>query len=56
VHPALSSIALRALRCGALVDNSLLHDRAVHREAVRRWLGRVLWGGCGDQGFQDGIL
>lgn len=56
MHPALAGVALRALGRGRLVDHALLHDRAVHREAVRgRFLG-VRGGGGGDEGFQDGIL
>lgn len=56
MHPALSGIALRALCRGALVDHALLHDRAVHGEAVGCWLGGIFGGGGGDEGFQDGVL
>ena len=56
MHPALASVALRAIRGGSLINQSLLHDRTVYREAVRRRLGSVIGGGSGDKGFQDGIL
>lgn len=56
MHPPLSGVALLALCCGALVDHALLHDRAVHGEAVGCRLGGIFGGGCGDEGFQDGVL
>lgn len=58
MHPALAGVGLCAVCCGGLVDEALLHDCAVHGEAVRGWglgLG-VGGGGCGDEGFQDGVL
>lgn len=56
MHPALSGVALCALCGGTLIDHALLHDCAVHGEAVRGRLGGVRWGGCGDEGFQDSVL
>lgn len=34
VHPTLSGVAVLAVRGGGLVDDTLLHDGAVHGEAV----------------------
>lgn len=56
MHPALSGVALFALRSGALVDHALLHDCAVDGEAVGGRLGGVRGGSCGNEGFQDGVL
>lgn len=56
MHPALSGVAVRAVHRGGLVDQTLLHDRAVHGEAVGGGLGGVGGGGCGYEGFEDGVL
>lgn len=56
MHPALPGIALRTVRSGGLIDQSLLHDRAVHREAVRRGFGGLGGGSSGDEGFKDSVL
>lgn len=56
MHPALAGVALGPLCGGSLVDHTLLHDRAVHGEAVGGWFGGVARGGGGDEGFEDGIL
>jgi hypothetical protein len=58
VHAALAGVGLCAVRGGGPVDEALLHDCAVHGEAVGGWglgLG-VGGGGGGDEGFQDGVL
>lgn len=56
MHPALASIALCAVGGGGLINQSLLHDGAVHGETVRgRCLG--VWGSGGrDKSFQNGVL
>lgn len=56
MHPALAGVVLRSLCRGRLVNYTLLHDRAVHGEAVGGGLGRVRWCGGGDQGLEDGVL
>lgn len=55
MHTALASVAECALGGGGLIDDTLLHDGAVHGEAVRRGLGGF-GGGGGDQSFEDGVL
>jgi len=56
VHPAFASIGLCAVGGGGLINQSLLHDGAIHGETVRsRCLG--VWGSSGrDKSFQDGVL
>jgi hypothetical protein len=56
VHAPLAGIAERTARGNRLVNNALLHDRAVDRETVGRGLGG--FGGCsgGNQSLEDGIL
>lgn len=56
MHPALAGVALGSLCRGGLVDHALLHDRAVHGEAVGGGLGGVAGGSCGDEGLEDGVL
>lgn len=56
MHASLAGIILCSLCSGGLVDHALLHDCAVHGEAVGGWLGGVGGGCCGDEGFQDGAL
>lgn len=56
MHPALAGIALRSLCGGGPVDHALLHDGAVHGEAVGCRLGGVAGSGCRDEGFEDGVL
>lgn len=56
MHPALAGVALGALCGSGLVDHALLHDRAVHGEAVGGGFGGVAGRGCGDEGFEDGVL
>lgn len=56
MHPALSGVVLGSLCGGGLVDHALLHNRAVHGEAVGSGFGGVAGGGCGDEGFEDGVL
>ena len=56
VHTTLAGIAKCAICSNGRVNHALLHDCAVHGEAVRRRLGGI--GGCGggDQGLEDGVL
>lgn len=56
VHATLASVAERAIRRGGLVNHTLLHNGAVHGEAVGGWSRCVGGGGCRDEGFEDGIL
>lgn len=56
MHPALAGVGLCAVGGGGLVDHSLLHDCAVHGEAVRGGSLGVGGGGGSDEGFQDGAL
>jgi hypothetical protein len=56
VHPALASVVLCALGSSGLVDHALLHDRAVHGEAVGSRGGGVGGGSSGDESLEDGVL
>lgn len=56
MHAALAGVAERAIRRGGLVNHTLLHNGAVHSEAVRSWSRCVGGGGRGDEGFEDGVL
>lgn len=56
MHTTLTGIAECAVCSNGWVNHALLHDCAVHGEAVGRGLGGI--GGCGggDQGLEDGVL
>lgn len=56
MHTTLTGIAECAVCSNGGVNHALLHNCAVHGEAVRRGLGGI--GGCGgsDQGLKDGVL
>ena len=56
MHTTLTGIAECAVCSNGGVNHALLHDCAVHGEAVGRGLGGI--GGCGggDQGLEDGVL
>lgn len=56
MHAALASVALRAVRSSGLVDDTLLHDGAVHSEAVGRGLVGLCRCGGGDEGLEDSVL
>lgn len=56
MHPAFAGVGLCAVRCGGLVDHSLLHDCAVHSEAVGGGSLGISGGGGSDECFQDGAL
>lgn len=56
MHPTFAGVGLCAVRRGGLVDHSLLHDCAVHGEAVGGGSLGVGGGGGSDEGFQDGAL
>jgi hypothetical protein len=56
VHAALAGVAERAIRRGGLINHALLHNGAVHGEAVGGWSRCVRGGGRGDEGFEDGVL
>jgi hypothetical protein len=56
VHTALAGVALRAVCGGGLVDDALLHDGAVHGEAVGGGFGGFAGGGGGDEGLEDAVL
>ena len=56
MHPTLAGVAGRAVSGGGLVDEALLHDGAVHGEAVRRGSQGGGGGGGGEEGFQDSVL
>jgi hypothetical protein len=55
VHTTLASIAKCAICSNGRVNHALLHDCAVHGEAVGRGLGGI---GCGssNQSLEDGVL
>ena len=55
MHTPLASVAECALGGSGLVDHTLLHNSAVHGEAVGRGLGGFGGGGT-DQSFEDGVL
>lgn len=55
MHTPLASVAERAFGGSGLVNHALLHNSAVHGEAVGRGLGGFGGGGA-DQSFEDGVL
>lgn len=55
MHTPLASVAECALGGSGLVNHTLLHNGAVHGEAVGRGLGGFGSGGT-DQSFEDGVL
>lgn len=55
MHTTLAGIAECAIRSNGGINHALLHDCAVHSEAVGRGLGGFGCGG-GDQGLEDSVL
>lgn len=56
VHAALAHItSIVACHCG-LVDDALLHDRAVDGEPVRGRRGGIFGAGSADEGLQNSVL
>lgn len=56
VHSTLTSVVLCALSGSGLVNHALLHDGAVHGEAVGSRGGRVGGSSSGDKSFEDSVL
>lgn len=56
MHTTLTGIAECATLGDGRVNHALLHDCAVHGEAVGRRLGGIGRCGSGDQGLKDGVL
>ena len=56
MHTALAGVAGGTLCSGGLVDQTLLHDGAVHGEPVWRGCRGSRRGGSADESFEDGVL
>ena len=56
MHATLAGVAKRTIRRGGLVNHTLLHNGAVHSEAVGSWRRGIRGGGSGNEGFEDGVL